>query len=67
MLVVDGCATFGPSVDNMALWMEATGGMKEGKIFGIGSLSRMYMLNHAGISSSNVTGQRRSRHDKQLT
>ena len=63
----DGCVASEPSVDNMALWMEAMDGMKKGKIFGMGFLSRMYMPNHAGASSSNATSRRRSRHDKQLT
>ena len=56
----DGYAASEPSVDNMALWMEATDGMKKGKIFEMGSLSRMYMPNHAGTSSSNMTGRGRS-------
>ena len=63
----DGCAASEPLGDNMALWMEATGEIKKGKIFGMESLSRMYMPHHAGTSSSNVTGRRRARQNQQLT
>ena len=47
--------------------MEATGRVKKGKIFGMGSLSRMYMPNNPRSSSSTATGRRRSRQDEQLT
>ena len=31
----DGVAAFEPSVNSMILWVEAMGGMKKGKIFGM--------------------------------
>ncbi|XP_056174569.1 uncharacterized protein LOC130140100 isoform X2 [Syzygium oleosum] len=37
----DGVAAFKPSVDSMALWVEASSGMRRGQIFGMGSLSRI--------------------------
>ena len=43
-----------PLVDSMALWVETTGVMKKGKIFGLGSMSRLYMPNHAATLSSNA-------------
>ena len=51
----NGCAASESSADNMALWVEATGRIKKEKIFGMESLSKMYMLNHVRTSSSNAT------------
>ena len=48
----DDCPESRPPVDNITLWMEATGEAKKGKIFGLGSLSRMCMPNSPGSSSS---------------
>ncbi|XP_056167065.1 uncharacterized protein LOC130138091 [Syzygium oleosum] len=50
----DGAAASEPSVDSMALWMEASGGMRRGQIFGMGSLSRMYRTPATATSSSSA-------------
>ena len=63
----DGVAVSEPSVDSMALWMEAAGGMKRGKIFGMGSLSRMFKTKAVASSSSNAAAARRTQHDEHMT
>ncbi|XP_056161913.1 uncharacterized protein LOC130135997 [Syzygium oleosum] len=63
----DGVAASEPSVDSMALWLEASGGMKGGKIFGMGSLSRAYTTKAAATSSSNAAISRRTQHEEQMT
>ncbi|XP_056166447.1 uncharacterized protein LOC130137908 [Syzygium oleosum] len=63
----NGVAVSEPSVDSMALWLEASGGMKGGKIFGMGSLSRAYTTKAAATSSSNAAVSRRTRHKEQMT
>ncbi|XP_056170473.1 uncharacterized protein LOC115666878 [Syzygium oleosum] len=50
----DGVATSEPSIDSMVLWVEASGGMKRGKVFGMGSLSREYTTKAVATSSSNA-------------
>ena len=62
----DGVAMSEPSVDSMALWMEAAGGMKGGKIFGMGSLSRMFKTKAVASSSSNAAAARRTRHEEHV-
>ena len=49
----DDAATSEPSVNDMALWLEATGGAKKGRVLGMGSLSRTCRL--SGLSSSGQT------------
>ncbi|XP_056163139.1 uncharacterized protein LOC130136809 [Syzygium oleosum] len=63
----DGVAVSEPSVDSMALWVEAAGGMKRGKIFGMGSLSRTFKTKAAASSSSNAAAARRTRHEEHMT
>ncbi|XP_056166391.1 uncharacterized protein LOC130137897 [Syzygium oleosum] len=65
----DGAAASEPSVDSMALWMEASGGMRRGQIFGMGSLSRMYRTPAAATSSSSAAflrAQHEERTDQEL-
>ncbi|XP_056161785.1 uncharacterized protein LOC130135924 [Syzygium oleosum] len=61
----DGVAASEPSVDSMALWMEASGGMRIGQIFGMGSLSRMYRTPAAGTSSSSAAFLRAQHEERQ--
>ncbi|XP_048134070.1 uncharacterized protein LOC115743530 [Rhodamnia argentea] len=63
----DGRVASEPTADNMALWVEASGGMKRGKIFGMGSLSRVYTAKAAGSSSSNPDVSRRTRFEEEMT
>ncbi|XP_056169584.1 uncharacterized protein LOC130138721 [Syzygium oleosum] len=63
----DGVAASEPSVDSIALWMEASGGMRRGQIFGMGSLSRIYTTQAAVTSSSNAAFLRRTQHEEQMT
>ena len=51
----DGVVLSEPAVDSMALWVEASCGIKRGKIFGMGSLLRMYITKAASTSSTNAT------------
>ncbi|KAI3412474.1 J domain-containing protein [Psidium guajava] len=64
---VDGSGASSGGSDNMTLWVEASGGMKRGKIFGMGSLSRIYSTKVAATSSSNVAVSRRTRIEEQMT
>ncbi|XP_056174950.1 uncharacterized protein LOC115676546 [Syzygium oleosum] len=63
----DSVAASEPSVDTMASWVEASGGMKRGKIFGMGSLSRVCTTQAAVTLSSNATVSRRTRLEGQMT
>ena len=63
----DGCAASEPSVDSMSLWVEASGGIRRGQIFGMGSLSRIYTTQAVATSSSSAAILRRTRHDEPMT
>ncbi|XP_056171605.1 uncharacterized protein LOC130139193 [Syzygium oleosum] len=63
----DGVVASEPSVNSMALWVEASGGMRRGQIFGMGSLSRIYTTPAAATSSSNAAFLRRTQHEEQMT
>ncbi|KAI3409218.1 S5 DRBM domain-containing protein [Psidium guajava] len=63
----DGDAAFEPSVDNMALWVEASCKIKRRKIFGIGLLSWVYTAKATTTSSPNATILRRTRIEEQMT
>ncbi|XP_048128432.1 uncharacterized protein LOC125312847 [Rhodamnia argentea] len=63
----DGGAKSELAVDHMALWVEASGGMKRGKIFRMGSLSRVYTTKVAASSSSSAAISRRTQLDEQVT
>ncbi|XP_048127820.1 uncharacterized protein LOC125312741 [Rhodamnia argentea] len=63
----DGGAESELVVDHMALWVEASGGMKRGKIFGMGSLSRVYTTKVTTSSSSGAAISRRTQLDEQVT
>ncbi|KAI3412911.1 uncharacterized protein J3R85_016814 [Psidium guajava] len=63
----DGSEQSSERSDNMTLWVEASGGMKRGKIFGMGSLSRIFLSKVAASSSSNAAVSRRTRIEEQMT
>ena len=63
----DGVAAFEPSIDSMALWVEASSGMRRCPIFGMEFLSRIYTTLTAAASSSNAAFLRRTQHEEQMT
>ncbi|KAI3441317.1 uncharacterized protein J3R85_002594 [Psidium guajava] len=63
---VDGSNQSSGGSDNVTLWVKASGGMKRGKIFGMGSLSRIYSTKVAGASSSKAAVSR-TRMEEQMT
>ena len=63
----DGVAASEPSINNMALWVEALGEMRRGQIFEMGSLSRIYIMPAAATSSSNAAFLRMTQHEEQMT
>ncbi|XP_048132790.1 uncharacterized protein LOC115733800 isoform X1 [Rhodamnia argentea] len=61
----DGGDASSQAADNMAMWVEASGGVKRGKIYGWGNLSRELVAKDDGSSSSNAAASRRRRIDEE--